>query len=361
MLFPGHQRHSTGATRSDRCAAPGRLHAAAAARAAAAPHPPDLAPPARPLDAPLLMPPPPPSPRPPRRSPPSSPALRCATATPTRSSARWPSPSRAPPGPTPTRCPSWSCSPCWVSSLQPSLEPGACQELGAESACSDGIAVCCAWSAPGGIAGPCWCCYCHGCAAVLQPLLVQQTCIVAARCRNAAAGIFQPPHPAGAPSSARLCLHHSQPAALSRPWPAAGGWDKQSTVGQHSGSLLTQRIAVDELADSFTAFNTNYHDTGLFGVYAVTDRDRCSDLTWCAAPAGPGRARRAAAAARQQLPAAACRHDRRATQPAPPAAAGPWPGGQAQHAGPCEPGRGAAAAKLRLMGPPAPLPGAGSS
>jgi processing peptidase subunit beta len=60
----------------------------------------------------------------------------------------------------------------------------------------------------------------------------------------------------------------------------AGGWDKQSTVGQHAGSLLTQRIAVDELADSFTAFNTNYHDTGLFGVYAVTDRDRCSDLTW---------------------------------------------------------------------------------
>ncbi len=54
-------------------------------------------------------------------------------------------------------------------------------------------------------------------------------------------------------------------------------------MGQHSGSLLTQRIAVDELADSFTAFNTNYHDTGLFGVYAVTDRERCSDLTWCAA------------------------------------------------------------------------------
>jgi processing peptidase subunit beta len=28
------------------------------------------------------------------------------------------------------------------------------------------------------------------------------------------------------------------------------------------------------------AFNTNYHDTGLFGVYAVTDRERSQDLSW---------------------------------------------------------------------------------
>jgi processing peptidase subunit beta len=27
-----------------------------------------------------------------------------------------------------------------------------------------------------------------------------------------------------------------------------------------------------ELADAYMAFNTNYHDSGLFGVYAVTDR-----------------------------------------------------------------------------------------
>jgi predicted Zn-dependent peptidase len=48
----------------------------------------------------------------------------------------------------------------------------------------------------------------------------------------------------------------------------------------NTGSLLTQKIATDELADAFMAFNTNYHDTGLFGVYAVTDRDRSQDLSW---------------------------------------------------------------------------------
>lgn len=51
-----------------------------------------------------------------------------------------------------------------------------------------------------------------------------------------------------------------------------GGWDRNNTSGKHAGSLLTQKIATDELADAFMAFNTNYHDTGLFGVYAVTDR-----------------------------------------------------------------------------------------
>ncbi len=54
----------------------------------------------------------------------------------------------------------------------------------------------------------------------------------------------------------------------------AGGWDRNNAVGRHAGSLLTQKIATDELADAFMAFNTNYHDSGLFGVYAVSDRDR---------------------------------------------------------------------------------------
>lgn len=59
-----------------------------------------------------------------------------------------------------------------------------------------------------------------------------------------------------------------------------GGWDRNNTSGKHAGSLLTQKIATDELADAFMAFNTNYHDSGLFGVYAVTDRDRSGDLSW---------------------------------------------------------------------------------
>lgn len=52
----------------------------------------------------------------------------------------------------------------------------------------------------------------------------------------------------------------------------AGGWDRNSTVGKHSSSALTQQVAQEGLADAFMAFNTNYHDTGLFGVYGVTDR-----------------------------------------------------------------------------------------
>jgi processing peptidase subunit beta len=44
--------------------------------------------------------------------------------------------------------------------------------------------------------------------------------------------------------------------------------------------VLTQKIATDNLADAFMAFNTNYHDAGLFGVYAVTDRARSESLAW---------------------------------------------------------------------------------
>lgn len=36
-------------------------------------------------------------------------------------------------------------------------------------------------------------------------------------------------------------------------------------------SMLAQRVATNNLAHSYMAFNTNYHDTGLFGVYAVCD------------------------------------------------------------------------------------------
>mmetsp|Transcript_16787 Transcript_16787/g.28783 ORF Transcript_16787/g.28783 Transcript_16787/m.28783 type:complete len:497 (-) Transcript_16787:221-1711(-) len=60
-----------------------------------------------------------------------------------------------------------------------------------------------------------------------------------------------------------------------------GGWDKNSsTVGKHATSTLTQTVAMDGLADAFMSFNTNYHDSGLFGVYGVTDRNRCEDFGW---------------------------------------------------------------------------------
>lgn len=63
-------------------------------------------------------------------------------------------------------------------------------------------------------------------------------------------------------------------------WVNAGGWDKNSTVGKHSSSALVQTVATEGLADAFMAFNTNYHDTGLFGVYGVTDRDRSEDFAY---------------------------------------------------------------------------------
>ena len=35
--------------------------------------------------------------------------------------------------------------------------------------------------------------------------------------------------------------------------------------------MMAQRVAINNLADSYMAFNTNYHDTGLFGFYATCD------------------------------------------------------------------------------------------
>ena len=34
-------------------------------------------------------------------------------------------------------------------------------------------------------------------------------------------------------------------------------------------SELVQRVGINEIAESMMAFNTNYKDTGLFGVYAI--------------------------------------------------------------------------------------------
>lgn len=36
-----------------------------------------------------------------------------------------------------------------------------------------------------------------------------------------------------------------------------------------NSSELVQRIGINEIAESMMAFNTNYKDTGLFGVYAI--------------------------------------------------------------------------------------------
>ncbi|XP_023523932.1 probable mitochondrial-processing peptidase subunit beta, mitochondrial [Cucurbita pepo subsp. pepo] len=59
-----------------------------------------------------------------------------------------------------------------------------------------------------------------------------------------------------------------------------GSWNKSAGGGKHMSSELVQRVATDEVAESMMAFNTNYKDTGLFGVYAVAKPDCLDDLAY---------------------------------------------------------------------------------
>ncbi|XP_058081670.1 probable mitochondrial-processing peptidase subunit beta, mitochondrial [Magnolia sinica] len=59
-----------------------------------------------------------------------------------------------------------------------------------------------------------------------------------------------------------------------------GSWNKTSGGGKHMGSELAQRVGINEIAESMMAFNTNYKDTGLFGVYAVAKPDCLDDLSY---------------------------------------------------------------------------------
>uniref|UniRef100_A0A7N0T942 mitochondrial processing peptidase n=1 Tax=Kalanchoe fedtschenkoi TaxID=63787 RepID=A0A7N0T942_KALFE len=59
-----------------------------------------------------------------------------------------------------------------------------------------------------------------------------------------------------------------------------GSWNKAAGGGKHMGSELAQRVGINEIAESMMAFNTNYKDTGLFGVYAVAKPDCVDDLAY---------------------------------------------------------------------------------
>jgi len=48
-----------------------------------------------------------------------------------------------------------------------------------------------------------------------------------------------------------------------------GSWDQKSQGGQYNLSRMISSISGDHLAASIQTFNTQYSDTGLFGVYAV--------------------------------------------------------------------------------------------
>ncbi|KAH7686493.1 LuxS/MPP-like metallohydrolase protein [Dioscorea alata] len=58
-----------------------------------------------------------------------------------------------------------------------------------------------------------------------------------------------------------------------------GSWNSSVGVGNCSGSQLARRVSTDNLAESMMAFNTNYLDTGLFGIYATGKPNCLHDLS----------------------------------------------------------------------------------
>ncbi|MCL7036586.1 hypothetical protein MKW94_018484 [Papaver nudicaule] len=59
-----------------------------------------------------------------------------------------------------------------------------------------------------------------------------------------------------------------------------GSWNKSAGGGKHMGSELAQRVGINDIAENMMAFNTNYKDTGLFGVYATCKPDCLDDLAY---------------------------------------------------------------------------------
>lgn len=56
-----------------------------------------------------------------------------------------------------------------------------------------------------------------------------------------------------------------------------GSWNRGLAAGAANASRLAQVVAEHGLATSFMSFNTSYHDTGLFGIYLVSDRTQGLD------------------------------------------------------------------------------------
>jgi processing peptidase subunit beta len=59
-----------------------------------------------------------------------------------------------------------------------------------------------------------------------------------------------------------------------------GSWEKSVHGGVHSSSPLVAGVAQYELAHSISAFNTQYSDTGLFGIFAVADATSLNNLVF---------------------------------------------------------------------------------
>jgi len=64
-----------------------------------------------------------------------------------------------------------------------------------------------------------------------------------------------------------------------------GGWSSSgygdiASGSIHGSSRLASKVAENKLADSVSAFNTHYADTGLFGMTAVCDPAKAQELAW---------------------------------------------------------------------------------
>eukprot|EP00010_Vexillifera_abyssalis_P000801 CAMPEP_0201553064 /NCGR_PEP_ID=MMETSP0173_2-20130828/19418_1 /ASSEMBLY_ACC=CAM_ASM_000268 /TAXON_ID=218659 /ORGANISM="Vexillifera sp., Strain DIVA3 564/2" /LENGTH=423 /DNA_ID=CAMNT_0047963667 /DNA_START=163 /DNA_END=1434 /DNA_ORIENTATION=+ len=69
-----------------------------------------------------------------------------------------------------------------------------------------------------------------------------------------------------------------------------GNWDRSMGTGKHTLSRTCEKIAKDDLAHSVMHFNTCYHNTGLFGAYAVAPEERLEDLSHALIDAWPATA-----------------------------------------------------------------------
>lgn len=59
-----------------------------------------------------------------------------------------------------------------------------------------------------------------------------------------------------------------------------GNWDEALAGGRLSSSPLVRAVSSNRLARSISAFNTQYSDTGLFGLYAVAEPHAVRDLSY---------------------------------------------------------------------------------
>jgi len=58
-----------------------------------------------------------------------------------------------------------------------------------------------------------------------------------------------------------------------------GSWDRQIGGGKNLSSRLCEFVATEELAHSFSSFNTCYNNTGIFGAYFVAEPSKLIDMT----------------------------------------------------------------------------------